>query len=652
MPFSTAGVYITIYTSLIIALTRAQQSVTTGITLSLNNIPYYLPGKPFSSGYASIYAKCTARSKTSGLGFIPITVVNSESAGLSLSALETILDGFGKTDDVWGDAFLSAIILQGASVQGTNSSTVSVRNSTVTLGSTQSSTNTVPQGPYFISPTGDLYQPYRLFADEEGAFTQPLGPFDPVLGIFTALPATVPGIAAPGIAVPSRLYYTRTASKPLAGVRTGIKDIYDIAGLQTSDGNRAFYELYPPRNATALPVQRLIDAGAILVGKMKTSQFANGEVATADWVDYHEPFNPRGDGYQDTSSSSSGPGSGIGSYPWLDLTLGSDTGGSIRGPSQVQGVFGNRPTRGLVPLTNTMPLAPELDTAGFLVRDPQIWTAASRAMYQSNLTFYPQFPPKLQTIGFPVAGAPASDSTKAEANAILLAFLAKLEGFLNLRSSPLNYTALWNEVKPDPALPGLSVLLNRTYPTLISKEQTKNVRDPFYADYAAVHDGRLPFVDPVPRVRWAFGDSLPASELDVAINNKTLFKNFWESYVLPAGKNDTAYCSDSLILYTSGVNILYRNTYLKPPMPPFGFDDSQISIFAEVPDFVVPLGSAAYNSTITNHTEVLPVSVDIIAARGCDGVIFSLVEELLKAGIIAKPLAGQTITGGDILVKE
>ncbi|KAL8960941.1 MAG: hypothetical protein Q9193_002438 [Seirophora villosa] len=535
-------------------------------------------------------------------------------------------------------------------MQMSGSSEVHLRNSTVSLTTIPSSIN-VPQGPYFISPTGDLYQAYRLYADTEGAFTQPMGPFDSTLGTYPALPATVPGINTPGVAVPSRLYYTRTASKPLAGVRTGIKDIFDIVGLQTSNGNRAFEKLYPPRNVTALPVQRLIDAGAILVGKMKTSQFANGEIATADWVDYHEPFNPRGDGYQDTSSSSSGPGSGIGSYPWLDLTLGSDTGGSIRGPSQVQGVYGNRPTRGLVPLTNTMPLAPQLDTAGFLVRDPSIWTTAARVMYEDALSFFPQFPPKLQTINFPLPGQAASDSTEAEANTILLAFLAKIEAFLNLKASPVNYTLLWDQNKPEPTLPPLSVLLNRTYPTLISKEQTKNVRDPFYADYAALYDGRLPFVDPVPRARWAFGDSLPASELDVAVNNKTLFQNFWETYVLPAGKNDTAYCSDSLILYTSGVNILYRNTYLDPPTPPLGFDDSQISIFAEVPDFVVPLGSAAYNSTITNHTEVLPVSVDIIAARGCDGVIFSLVEALLEAGIVSVPLAGQTITGGEILYK-
>ena len=172
-----------------------------------------------------------------------------------------------------------------------------------------------------------------------------------------------------------------TTSKPLAGVRIGIKDIYDVAGVRTSNGNRAWYSFYPPASTNSVPVQRLIDAGAIIVGKMKTSQFANGELATADWVDYHSPFNPRGDGYQDPSSSSSGPGAGEGSYPWLDLSLGSDTGGSIRGPAQVQGLFGNRPTHGLVPLTGVMPLAPQLDTAGFEARDPTLLkTAASSAL--------------------------------------------------------------------------------------------------------------------------------------------------------------------------------------------------------------------------------------------------------------------------------
>ena len=222
----------------------------------------------------------------------------------------------------------------------------------------------IPSGPYFILANGALYQPLRLYSDFAGAFTQPL--ISTRNGSYSALPAALPGIQSPTIGVPSRLYYTRTASRPLAGVRTGIKDIYDVAGVKTSDGNRAWYGFYPPAKANSVPVQRLIDAGAILVGKMKTSQFANGERATVDWVDYHSPFNPRGDGYQDPSSSSSGAGAGTATYFWLDLALGSDTGGSIRGPSQVQGLFGNRPSYGSVELTGVMPLAPELDTAGFL----------------------------------------------------------------------------------------------------------------------------------------------------------------------------------------------------------------------------------------------------------------------------------------------
>lgn len=135
-------------------------------------------------------------------------------------------------------------------------------------------------------------------------------------------------------------------------VRLGVKDIFDVAGTKRCCGNRAHYDLYPEKNSTAPAVQKLIDAGAIIVGKMKTSQFANGATVTADWVDYYSPFNARGDGYSDPSSSSSGPGAGIGACPWLDLALGSDTGGSIKNHAQVNGAFGNRPTHGLITIDN------------------------------------------------------------------------------------------------------------------------------------------------------------------------------------------------------------------------------------------------------------------------------------------------------------
>jgi hypothetical protein len=94
----------------------------------------------------------------------------------------------------------------------------------------------------------------------------------------------------------------------------------------------------------------------------------------------------------------------------------------------------------------------------------------------------------------------------------------------------------------------------------------------------------------------------------------------------------------------------YRNAYRSPPGIPTGFSTSRISIFSGVPDFVLPIGQAAYLSNITQKTEYLPVSVDILAAKGCDGMIFGLVQDLVKAGIVNATKAGYSgVTGEKIL---
>ena len=78
-----------------------------GSTLSMNGIYYYLPSKPFSHGYTSVYAASASGSKSSKLGLVPITVVNSNAATSNLAALENTLNAFSTQDDVWGDGFLS-----------------------------------------------------------------------------------------------------------------------------------------------------------------------------------------------------------------------------------------------------------------------------------------------------------------------------------------------------------------------------------------------------------------------------------------------------------------------------------------------------------------------------------------------------------------
>lgn len=444
-------------------------------------------------------------------------------------------------------------------------------------------------------------------------------------------------------------------------MRIGIKDIFDVAGTKRGCGSRAYFDLYPEKNTTAPAVQRIIDAGAIIVGKMKTSQFANGEMATADWVDYHSPFNARGDGYSDPSSSSSGPGGGIGAYSWLDIALGSDTGGSIRNPSQVNGCYGNRPTHNLVTLDNAMPLSPLMDTAGFLTRDAELWQTAGHVLYSTNLTTYTSLPKKLYTTVFP-------KNASTEAEGILLSFLAKLEAFMNVTSEVLDYDSQWaaSPQAKNTSAPDLASLLALTYPTLIAKQQWAALGAPFLADYAVAFDGRKPFLDPVPNFRWGYGRSQNTT-LEDGIYNKTTFKNWWNEEVMV--KNPET-CSDGLLLYPGTLATPnYRNVYLSSPKLPSGWDIQNVAIFAGVPDMVLPrkfpslfhspcsfpfprseltrapctVGQAAYNSTITNHIEYLPVAVNVIAAPGCDGVVFELAAKLQAAGIINAPKAGSTM---------
>ena len=85
------------------------------------------------------------------------------------------------------------------------------------------------------------------------------------------------------VPVPSRLYYTPTDDQPLAGVRFTAKDVYHVKGVKTGAGSREYFKLYPEQEKSSPSVQKLIDLGAVLVGKVKTSQFANGENPTSDW---------------------------------------------------------------------------------------------------------------------------------------------------------------------------------------------------------------------------------------------------------------------------------------------------------------------------------------------------------------------------------
>ncbi|KAK1573682.1 amidase signature domain-containing protein [Colletotrichum navitas] len=626
--------------------------IQTGASLKLDDVHYFI--SPFSQGKPS-NRSVNIESLPRAFGFTPVTVVSNP---VPKDGLASLFSNWTAKDDVWQPAFLSVIFLAGVEGPCMTKTSYEGSNKTQSVVIPLSAGRSIPSGPYFLDTyTGDVYQAFRLYDDFAGAFSESL--LQTPEGTFQTLSAQVPSTASLTIGVPSRLYFTPTAEKPLAGVRVGVKDIYALAGVRRSNGNRAWYSLYPPAGATGPAIQNLIDAGAIIVGYQKPSQFANGEMATADWVDYHAPFNPRGDGYNDPSSSSSGAGASIASYDWLDIAVGSDTGGSIRGPAAIQGLFGNRPSCGLVSLEGVMPLSPALDTAGFLTRNPYLWDEANKALYRGKYTSLAgvevKYPKTLYTLGFaelddiPAAQVPAAQ--------MLNKFASDLAGFLGTNVTNFNLTSSWASSAPaevrNQTLPDM---LGLTYATLITKEQTALVRDPFYADYAAAHDGRLPFVNPVPLARWAWGDTQPATALAEAKANKTLFADWFNTRVLPLASDDaSSTCSSGILLYVGSAGIANpRNQYppSAPGTPPLGFSSGRLSIFSGAPDHVFPLGEVGSVSIVTNHTEVLPVTVDVMAARGCDGLLVRLAQDLVAAGLLKVPKAGGTLTGGEILMRR
>jgi aspartyl-tRNA(Asn)/glutamyl-tRNA(Gln) amidotransferase subunit A len=149
---------------------------------------------------------------------------------------------------------------------------------------------------------------------------------------------------------------------PLHGVPIGVKDIFDTAGVRTTNGSSFYRDHVPTEDAEA--VRRLKDAGAILIGKCNTHEFAAGSTTNNPW--YGATRNPWA---LDRSPGGSSGGSGAAVAAFLcPGATGTDTGGSIRGPAACCGIVGLKPTWGRVSIRGIYPNAVSLDHAGPLTR--------------------------------------------------------------------------------------------------------------------------------------------------------------------------------------------------------------------------------------------------------------------------------------------
>ncbi|WP_310632356.1 amidase [Paraburkholderia sp.] len=170
------------------------------------------------------------------------------------------------------------------------------------------------------------------------------------------------------------------ARGPLDGLRFAVKDLIDVAGVRTGGGNPDWLAAQTPAREHASCVAALLRAGAALEGKTITDELAY----SLEGANHHHgtPLNPRWP-HALPGGSSSGSASAVAAGT-VDFALGTDTGGSVRVPAAFCGLYGMRPTHGVIALDGVVPFAPSLDTVGWLARSANLLTSVGDVLLPAD----------------------------------------------------------------------------------------------------------------------------------------------------------------------------------------------------------------------------------------------------------------------------
>ncbi|KAK1961465.1 amidase [Colletotrichum sublineola] len=534
--------------------------------------------------------------------FLALVLVYTTSPGqvITKSALHRFRSEVLDQDDVFRAEFFSNIVFFGAKEKDLRVERGAlnefdddhVKSQTFVAGDAFSD---IAPGPYVFT-RGRTWQPWRIYFDTNVPVDKPLAGIDG------------------RVVVPSRCYFKPSKDRPLDGARISIKDSIDIAGHKTSLCNRAWNELYPPRTETAACVQTLIDAGAIIVGKVKLMAMIMRE-EPLECVEFTAPFNPRADGYQVPSGSSHGSAAGISSYDWLDFSVGSDTNGSGRKPASYNGCFSIRPTTGIMNVDGVVAFFPQFDMPVFFGRDISRFTDFISVWYGDS----PMLRPPSQTrfkIVYPRDYLPTPNPQQS---LLIENFVTGLESALGIKRVPLSIAELWRREVPD----------GEEYDDVAAYLETAGIYPFYYDQYHNLADfrneyqekfGKPPFVHRALHWQWDVAKSVSKEERDECLRRCEVYRDWLLKRVFKA---DDENCITIMPLPIEVGKPNYRDSKLPPESLLPGFSALHMSPIMRAPEVTAP--------EVTKREEPLPIAVSVIGAPGTDLIITEVVQKGLEA---------------------
>ncbi|KAK6530397.1 hypothetical protein TWF694_003752 [Orbilia ellipsospora] len=562
--------------------------------------------------------------RTGATGIEPLTVFHVDGRVVTTEWLYQTIDRYLESDDVFSAFFLRSAVFQTAAgsiwiESGAMDLLWSWGNRILHIRVSVTPEEMLLPGPYFSTFSG-FHQAFRLYEDTASAFmisTVPSQKGD----FFKTVQAAASGNQNMVVAVPSRLRFTKSDTKPLAGVRVAVQDLLHLNGVSTSGGSRAYQQLYPKQVVTSPVIQRLIDKGAVIVGKTKTAEFGGQQEVLGDWTDILCPFNPRGDGDLNPSSGSTGSAAAIAAYPWLDLALGMDGGGGVRDPSRAQGIYGLRPTHDGHREVGSIAPAPAFHRSGIIGRNiSELLLSAKQWLGGEKKPWRDEFrlPKKLLIIRDYATENP-------EVQQIFDDFVGMIEGFLKINRTIVDIAELWESKKPEDTSLSFFEYFHETFMSVMGAD--------FYSEFAAFREeyastyGRRPYASPPTRRLWDLAAKEPPEKRAVALT-KIKFHNEWFcKHVLeddPMGSSDT-------VIIVPHPPPQFRDEYRSAPSEKDydGFNSNYHASFSGVPELVVPIGQISYLSPISGQNEYMPIVASIIGPKNSDFMLLNLVAKVL-----------------------